>query len=144
MAGHVVGLTGAVLLIGELVTLPFSLALRARRVDYGLTNQGLGAWLVDEAKGLGLGIVFTSIALLILFGCVRRWRTWWPVIVSGVFVVLVMVGSFLYPVVVEPVFNDFESMPDSACGNRSSRSRTRRVWPWTTCWSRTRRGVRPR
>ncbi len=110
----VVGLTGAVLLIGELVTLPFSLALRARRVDYGLTNQGLGAWLVDEAKGLGLGIVFTSIALLILFGCVRRWRTWWPVIVSGVFVVLVMVGSFLYPVVVEPVFNDFESMPDSA------------------------------
>ncbi|KRF18036.1 peptidase M48 [Nocardioides sp. Soil797] len=106
----VIGLTAVVLLIGRVVTLPFALGLRQRRVDYGLTNQGLGEWFVDEAKGLGLGIVFTSIALLVLFGCVRRWRTWWPVIVSGIFVVLVMAGSFLYPVVVEPLFNDFEPM----------------------------------
>lgn len=106
----VVGMTAMVLLIGELVTLPFALALRARRVDYGLTNQALGPWLVDQAKGLGLGVVFTSIALLVLFACVRRWATWWPAVVAGIFVVLVMIGSFLYPVVVEPMFNDFESM----------------------------------
>lgn len=108
----VVGLTAVVMLIGELVTLPFALVLRHRRVAYGLTEQGLGAWFVDEAKGLGLGIVFTAIGLLVLFGCVRRWRTWWPVIVSGLFVALVMAGSFLYPVVVEPVFNDFTPMQE--------------------------------
>lgn len=106
----VIGLTAVILVIGRLATLPFALGLRQRRVDYGLTDQGLGAWFVDEAKGLGIGIVFTAIALLVLFGCVRRWRTWWPVIVSGIFVVLVMAGSFLYPVVIEPVFNNFTSM----------------------------------
>ncbi|WP_240938106.1 M48 family metallopeptidase [Nocardioides sp. JQ2195] len=107
----VIGLTAVLLLVRELVTLPFGLVLRQRRVAYGLTDQGLGAWFVDQAKGLGLGIVFTSIGLLVLLACVRRWRTWWPVVVSGVFVALVMAGSFLYPVVVEPVFNNFESMP---------------------------------
>ncbi|WP_235530028.1 M48 family metallopeptidase [Nocardioides sp. Root151] len=108
----VVGLTAAVLVIGRLATLPFAVALRDHRVDYGLTTQGLGGWALDQVKGLGLAIVFTSIALLVLFGCVRRWRTWWPAVVAGIYVVLLLGGSFLYPVVVEPVFNDFSSMPD--------------------------------
>lgn len=110
--GTVIGLTAVVLLIGRLATLPFALAFRARRVDYGLTTQSLGAWAVDEAKGLGLGVLFTSIALLVLIGCARRWRTWWPAIASGLVVAMILVGSFLYPLVVEPVFNNFESMPD--------------------------------
>ena len=44
--------------------------------------------------------------------CARRWRTWWPVIAAGVSAALVLLGSFVYPLLVEPLFNDFTSMPE--------------------------------
>jgi STE24 endopeptidase len=107
----VIGLTAAVLTIGRVATLPFALLNRHQQLEHGLTNQTLGPWLVDQLKSLGVGVVVTSLALLVLVGCARRWQTWWPAIAAGLSAVLVVVGSFLYPVLVEPVFNEFEPMP---------------------------------
>ncbi len=108
----VVGLVTVVLLAGRLATLPLGWLLQRRRVDYGLSTQSDAEWLLDQARGLGVGVVATSVALLVLVGCARRWRTWWPVIAAGVSAGLVIVGSFVYPLLVEPLFNDFTSMPD--------------------------------
>ena len=63
-------------------------------------------------KSEGVAIVVTSLALLVLIGCARRWRRAWPAITGGLLGCLVLVGSFVYPVVVEPLFNDFEPLPD--------------------------------
>ena len=45
-------------------------------------------------------------------GCARRWRRAWPAIAGGVLAGFVLVGSLVYPVLVEPIFNDFEPLPD--------------------------------
>jgi STE24 endopeptidase len=108
----VVALVAVVLLIGRLVTLPFGWVLQRRRVDYGLSTQSDAAWLLDQLRELGVAVVGTSIALLVLVGCARRWRTWWPVIAAAVSAVLVLLGSFVYPLLVEPLFNDFTPMPN--------------------------------
>jgi STE24 endopeptidase len=108
----VVGLVAVVLLIGRLAVLPFGWFLHRRYVDNGLSTQDTTAWLVDEAKGYAIAVVATSVALLVLVGCARRWRRWWPAVAALLSAGLVVLGSFVYPLVVEPVFNNFTSMPD--------------------------------
>lgn len=104
----------AVLLIGRLATLPFSLIQRERRLDVGLTHQALSAYAVDQAKSLALSIVVVSLAVIALIACARRFERHWPAVAGGVLALLVMAGSFVYPVLVEPLFNSFESLPEGS------------------------------
>jgi STE24 endopeptidase len=99
-------------LVLRVVTLPFAVLLRQGRLDEGLTNQSWGAFAVDLVKSEVVGIVVTSLALVAVVACARRWRRAWPAVAAGALGVLVLAGSFVYPLVVEPLFNDFESLPD--------------------------------
>jgi STE24 endopeptidase len=103
--------TLALTLIGRVVTLPFgALAERAQR-EYGLSTQTWGSWLLDRAKGVGVGTVMTSLVLVAVLGLVRLApRTWWAW-AAAVTAAFVVVGSFVYPLLVEPVFNKFSSLP---------------------------------
>ena len=56
----------------------------------------------------------TSLVLLVLVGCARRWRRAWPAVAGGVLAAVVLVASFVYPVLVEPLFNDFHPLPDGS------------------------------
>jgi STE24 endopeptidase len=100
------------LVIGRLVTLPFVIVSRQRRLDYALTDQTWSAWLVDYGKSLGVAWLLTSLVLLVLIGLLRwsprRWFLW----AGGASAGLVFAGSFLYPVLLEPVFNDFTPLED--------------------------------
>jgi STE24 endopeptidase len=102
----------AVEVIGRTVTLPFAVALRRHVLDFGLSNQAWSAFALDLAKSEALDVVVTSLALLVLVGCARRWTRAWPVVAGGVLAGFVLVGSLLYPLVVEPLFNSFTSLPD--------------------------------
>ncbi len=102
----------ALAVVGRLVTLPFSIVLRHRALEFGLTNQGWGAYAVDLAKGLAVEVVATSIALVVLVGVARRWPRAWPAAAGVLLAGLVMLGSFVYPLLVEPLFNHFEPLPD--------------------------------
>jgi len=104
--------TLVVLLAGRLATLPLRLAFRRQLIHYDLTRQSLGGFLRDTAVSFALAWVITSIVMLVLVGCARRWPRAWPAVAGGVLAGLLMVGSFVYPVLVEPLFNNFESLPD--------------------------------
>lgn len=93
-------------------TLPFSLLTWRRRVSEGLSTQGWGDWLSDLLLNLVVGSVGTALVALLVVGCARRWRVGWPAAAGGVAAVLVVLGSYVYPVLVEPLFNDFEPLPD--------------------------------
>ena len=102
----------ALALAGRLATLPFAVLLRRRVLDYGLSHQAWGAYAVDLAKGLAVDVVVTSIALLVLVGAARRWSRAWPAVAGLLLAGLVMLGSFAYPLLVEPLFNTFTPLPD--------------------------------
>jgi STE24 endopeptidase len=97
--------------IGRLLVLPFDARAEAAQRRFGLSTQTWGSWGVDVAKGYGVGLALT---LLMLFGVVglARWSPqWWWSLGAAFGALLVVVVSFAYPVVVEPVFNSFTSMP---------------------------------
>src|SRR5271169_2910972 len=83
-----------------------------RERQYGLATQTLGPWLGDQFEMLLVNMVIGGIAMMVLFGVVRRVsRNWWiwGAIVSMCFLVfLVMIG----PVLVFPIFNKFTVLDD--------------------------------
>ncbi len=102
----------AMAMAGRLATLPFSIVLRHRAREFGLTHQAWGAYAVDLSKSLAVDVVATSIALVVLVGVARRWPRAWPAVAGLLLGGLVMLGSFVYPLLVEPLFNHFEPLPD--------------------------------
>jgi len=101
-------------LVGRLLTLPFGIRQRLHLREYGLSVQSWGGYVADLVKGELLDIVVVSLALVAVMACARRWRRAWPVIAAGVAATLVMLGSFVYPLVVEPLFSSFTDLPDGA------------------------------
>ncbi|MCU1692630.1 MAG: Zn-dependent protease with chaperone function [Frankiales bacterium] len=103
--------TVAVAVVGRLATLPLDLRSESVLRRYGLSSQTWGTWAADAVKGTLVGAVLTALALVVVVGLARRLpRTWWAWAAGGVFA-LVVAGSFAYPVVVEPLFNDFTPLP---------------------------------
>lgn len=109
---RVVLAVAVVALIGRVVTLPFAVLARRHVLDYGLSTQAWSGFARDVAISLGVSVVATSVLLVVLVGCARRWERAWPAVAGGLLGVFVLVASFGYPVVVEPLFNHFTSLPD--------------------------------
>jgi STE24 endopeptidase len=109
---RVVLAVAALAVVGQLVTLPFAIIGHHRSLRYGLSDEAWGPWTSDLLKGLLLSVVVSSLLLLVLIGSARRWPRAWPAIAGTLLGALVMVGSFVYPVLVEPAFNHFTSLPD--------------------------------
>lgn len=86
--------------------------LRERR--WGFSTQTQAAWLADRAKGLAVGLVLTAAVTLGLVGLARLFPEWWPLAACLGAAGLVLVVSFLSPVVIEPIFNRFAPLEDEA------------------------------
>jgi STE24 endopeptidase len=103
--------TLALTALGRLATLPLSARSEQVLRDYGLSTQTWGSWLLDVAKGVGVGAGLTALVLLALVTLARSApRTWWA---WGALATasLVVAGSFAYPLFIEPVFNQFRPLP---------------------------------
>lgn len=97
---------------GRVLTLPFAVALRRHVLAYGLSNQSWGAFARDLLKSEVVAVVVTSIGVIGVIACARRWRRAWPAVAGALLGGLVMAGSFVYPLVVEPIFNSFTPLPE--------------------------------
>ena len=101
-------------LLTTIATLPVSLISHERSVDVGLSTQSLGSWFWDVARSAGITAVLTAGGAALLIALVRRFPRAWPVpgavVVSGLAVVFVWIG----PVVLAPIYNKFEPLPDSS------------------------------
>jgi STE24 endopeptidase len=103
---------------GELVTLPLSAVGHTISVRYGLSTQGWGAWVVDLLKGYAIGAVLGAIVLLVFSSITRFAPNWWWAWAAGGAALLVVLLTFIFPVLVEPVFNKFTPMPESPLRTR--------------------------
>jgi len=101
----------ALLVVGCLVTLPLSAYGEVIAHRYGLSTRGWGLWLRDVAVSTGIDAALTALPLLGLVWLARRApRSWWAWAGGGA-AALVVLGSFLWPVLIEPAFNHFHPLP---------------------------------
>jgi STE24 endopeptidase len=102
----------AVVLVVEVVTLPFAAWRHVIVVRYGISTQSWGPWAVDLVKSFAVGAVIGGLALLGFYAIVHfAPRLWWAFGAVGA-AALVVLLSFILPVLVEPVFNKFTPMAD--------------------------------
>ena len=92
--------------------LPVRAWMRERSLDVGLATQSWPDWAADVAKSAGIGAVTAAIGGIVAVALIRRFpRQWWA---PGAVLVVAygVVTIWLYPILIDPVFNDFERLPD--------------------------------
>jgi Zn-dependent protease with chaperone function len=102
------------ILITSLLLLPWNVYENyLREHKYGLSNQTMGQWLGDQAKGLGIALVLGTLVLVAIYAVLRKApRTWW---LWGALVTIAfaMFALAIGPVYLEPVFNKFKPLAES-------------------------------
>lgn len=94
------------------VTLPLGAVAHARADEYGLSTQGWGEWLLDAGKASAIGAGMAAVGGVIAVALIRRFpRHWWA---PGALCVVALSAAFVYasPVVLDPLFNRFEALPE--------------------------------
>ncbi|MET8358243.1 M48 family metallopeptidase [Micromonospora sp. NPDC005171] len=100
----------AVVLVADLVTLPFAAWRQSVLTRYGLSTNGWSGWAVDLLKSYAVSAVIGAVALFGFYAVIRLAPRWWWAFGAAGAAVLVVLLSFVLPVLVEPVFNRFTPM----------------------------------
>ncbi|HEY6374405.1 MAG TPA: M48 family metallopeptidase [Edaphobacter sp.] len=101
------------LLVTTLLSLPLDMYGHHASVVFGQSVQGWGSWFWDQTKGFLLAFVFGGLFVMLLFWVIRKSPTrWWfwfwiPAMLAVLF------GVFISPVLIDPLFNKFESLAKS-------------------------------
>jgi len=70
-----------------------------REHQYSLSNLTIGGWFGEWAIGLGVGLVTGGLALMVLYGVLRRaTRSWW------IWGALTSIGLVFFALMIQPVF----------------------------------------
>jgi STE24 endopeptidase len=106
-------LAAARLAVGMTVLgLPLSALARRRAMRVGLVTQPWSGWAGDLIKQLGIESVLAGGAGAAITGLIRRYpRTWWLPAALGSVALGTLLGA-LAPVLLDPIFNDFEPLPE--------------------------------
>ncbi len=99
------------LLIVSVASLPLAAWRHVVLREYGLSTQGWDGWMVDLLKGYAVGAVLGAVVLVGFCTLARFAPHWWWAFGALGAAVLVVLASFVFPVLVEPVFNTFTPMP---------------------------------
>ena len=109
-------LLGALIVhLSAVVRLPLSiwLGLLHERA-YGFSRQSWRDFALDRVKAVEIGSVLTGVALAGLVLCAQSFPSAWPLVAAAGGAVVVLLLSFVAPIVLEPVFNKFRPLEDSA------------------------------
>jgi STE24 endopeptidase len=93
------------------VGLPLAAVSHHRSVDVGLSTQDWGPWLGDVAKSTGVQAVFSALGGAAALGLIRRFRRHWWAPGAALVVAFGVLAIYLFPVVIDPLFNRFEPLP---------------------------------
>lgn len=95
------------------VDTPGAAVSQALSRHYGISVESWAGWLLDEAKLLGLTLLLETPLLMLVFW-LTRWspRRYWLWFASAAIPIL-LIGTFLLPPLVEPLFYQFEPLAQS-------------------------------
>jgi STE24 endopeptidase len=100
-------------LLLSILELPGSIATHIVLLRFGLSIQHWASWSLDVVKSIAIEEVLVStLFAMILFWCIRRasasGRWWLPC--WAIFVLCIVFGVLVTPVVIDPLFNKFEPL----------------------------------
>lgn len=95
------------------LTFPFSVYQDYfREHAYGLSNLTFGAWMIENIKGIGIGLLFGAPLIMALYIALRKaGKSWWIWGASGS-ILFIMFVSFIAPVFLAPIFNDYKPLTE--------------------------------
>jgi len=81
---------------------------------FGLSSQTAGSWFIDYIKSGLISLVITTAGLTGLYYLMLNWtHRWW--FLAGVgFSIFVLLSSYLFPVIIDPLFHRFTPLEDEA------------------------------
>jgi STE24 endopeptidase len=109
LGGAAVGAGIALTLVA--VGLPLAAVSHERARDVGLSTQDWGPWLGDVARSAALEAGFAALGGALALALVRRFRRRWWLPGSAAVVAVGVITVWLFPVVIDPLFNKFEPLP---------------------------------
>ena len=124
------------LLIAKVVSLGLDYYGFRLEHHYNLSNQGTRAWLKDEAKGFGVGLVLAAVVAELLYLTIRESPGHWWLIAWALFLVLFIVLAQLAPLILFPIFYKFEPLDDEELKGRLVKlgeragTRVRGIYKW--------------
>jgi Zn-dependent protease with chaperone function len=96
----------------SLPPLPLAMISRRRALAVGLATQSWKGWAVDLAKATTIEAGLSGAAGVAVTAATRRYpRGWWGVMAVGSVAVGALFAA-LAPVLLDPVFNDYEPLPE--------------------------------
>jgi STE24 endopeptidase len=101
------------MILTGLMDLPLLLVGHYLSLHYGQSVQGWGSWFGDQLKGSVLTYAIGLPLMMLLVLVIRKyprnwWLAFWPIAMA-----FVLIGAFVLPYVIEPLFNQFEPLQAS-------------------------------
>ena len=102
-------------LISAILSFPLAIYENfVREHHYGMATQTFGPWFGEQLIALIVGLIFLPIVLVVLYWVFRiAPKSWW-LWGTAVIAVFGMLGSFIFPVYVAPLFNKYKAVTDPA------------------------------
>jgi STE24 endopeptidase len=100
-------------IILNLVILPLSF-YRGYIVEhqFGLSNQSVGLWFADFGKEKAIDMLISVAAFTGLYALMVYIPKYWWLIAASVMALFVVIGVYLYPVLIEPLYFKFKPLQD--------------------------------
>ena len=100
-------------LAATVLTLPWTIYTGFyREHQYGLANQDLTAWGIEQLKLFGIGLVIGAIMFMVIYAVIRsspkRWWLWATAAMATLMTVMILIS----PIFIAPLLNKYTPMAD--------------------------------
>ena len=108
----------AVSIPNALLSLPFELYGEFKiEKKFGFSNMTFSMWLLDQVKALVIGIILGVPLLLVAVALMNHIEHWW-FFLGCVYIAFSLAISYIYPVLIAPIFNKFTPLEDGELKDR--------------------------
>ena len=101
------------LIILQLLLMPFDY-YRGFVIEhkFGLSNQSFSSWLVDCLKSKAISFLIYLMVFTVIYTLMTYLPKYWWIIAGAVFIIFLIIGIFISPLIIDPLFYKFKPLED--------------------------------
>ncbi len=86
--------------------------------NFGLSDQAAGMWFADFAKSWAISFLINTAALTGVYALIIFLPKYWWVVSIVVMIIFIIIGSYLYPLIIDPLFYNFKKLEEGSLRDR--------------------------